>query len=49
MNGKNEQIKGKFHEAEGKLTGNIGTQVKGDAEQAIGRAREKAEKTKATI
>ena len=37
MNGKNEQVKGKFHEVEGKLTGNIGLQIKGEAEQQMER------------
>ena len=49
MNGKNEQVKGKFHEVEGKLTGNIGLQIKGEAEQQIGKVRQKAEKAKASI
>jgi len=49
MNGKNEQVKGKFHEVEGKLTGNIGLQIKGETEQQIGKVRQKAEKAKASI
>ena len=46
MNGKNEQVKGRFHEVAGKLTGNIGMQVKGKAEQEIGYVGEKVEKAK---
>jgi uncharacterized protein YjbJ (UPF0337 family) len=60
MDGKKEQVKGKVDEVAGKLTGNIGMQVKGKAEQAIGNMqetereidlnlREKAAKAKAAI
>ncbi len=49
MNGKEQQVKGKFHEVEGKLTGNIGMQVKGEIEQKIGNAREKQEKARASV
>lgn len=48
-NGKNQQIKGKFRELEGKMTFNLGQVVKGKAEQRVGKVREKWQKAKASI
>jgi uncharacterized protein YjbJ (UPF0337 family) len=49
MNGKNQQIKGKFRVLAGKLTLNEGQQIKGRAEQGIGKVREKMQKAKASV
>jgi uncharacterized protein YjbJ (UPF0337 family) len=49
MNDKNQQIKGKLRELEGKATFNMGQVIKGKAEQRIGKVREKVQKAKASI
>jgi len=49
MNGKNQQIKGKLRELEGRATLNMGQVIKGKAEQRVGKVREKWQKTKASI
>ena len=49
MNGKNQQIMGKFRELKGKLTFNMGQMIKGKYQQRIGKVREKWQKAKASI
>jgi uncharacterized protein YjbJ (UPF0337 family) len=49
MNGKNQQIKGKLRELEGRATMNMGQVIKGKYEQRIGKVREKWQKAKASI
>jgi uncharacterized protein YjbJ (UPF0337 family) len=49
MNGKNQQIKGKLRELEGRATLNMGQVIKGKYEQRIGKVREKWQKAKASI
>jgi uncharacterized protein YjbJ (UPF0337 family) len=49
MNGKNQQIRGKIRELQGKLTFNMGQVMRGKADQWIGKVREKWQKAKASI
>lgn len=49
MNGKNQQMKGKLRELEGRATLNMGQVIKGKYEQRIGKVREKWQKAKASI
>jgi uncharacterized protein YjbJ (UPF0337 family) len=49
MNGKNQQIRGKFRVLAGKLTFNMGEVIRGKADQQIGKVREKMQKAKASI
>jgi len=49
MRGKNQQIKVKLRELEGKATLNLGQEMTGKAEQRVGKVREKLEKAKASI
>ncbi|MGD0424651.1 MAG: CsbD family protein [Candidatus Bathyarchaeia archaeon] len=49
MNGKNQQIRGKFRELTGKMTFNVGRQIRGKYDQRIGKVREKWQKAKASI
>jgi uncharacterized protein YjbJ (UPF0337 family) len=49
MNGKNQQIRGRIRELQGKMTLNWGQQIKGKYQQQIGNVREKWQKAKASI
>jgi uncharacterized protein YjbJ (UPF0337 family) len=49
MNGKNQQIKGKFRELGGKLTFNFSQQIRGKYEQRVGKVREEWQKAMASI
>jgi uncharacterized protein YjbJ (UPF0337 family) len=49
MNGKNQQIRGKIRELQGKATLNLGQIIKGKYQQRVGKVREKWQKTKASI
>jgi uncharacterized protein YjbJ (UPF0337 family) len=49
MNGKNQQIIGKFRELTGKMTWNLGQVMRGKYDQRIGKVREKWQKAKASI
>jgi uncharacterized protein YjbJ (UPF0337 family) len=49
MNGKNQQIRGKFRELTGKMTWNVGRMMSGKYDQGVGKVREKWQKAKASI
>ncbi len=49
MNGKNQQIRGKIRELQGKATFNMGQMIKGKYQQRVGKVREKWQKAKASI
>jgi len=49
MNGKNQQIRGKFRVLAGKMTFNMGQVIRGKADQRVGKIREKMQKAKASI
>jgi uncharacterized protein YjbJ (UPF0337 family) len=49
MNGKNQQIRGKFRELTGKMTLNMGQVIRGKYDQRAGKVREKWQKAKASI
>jgi len=49
MNGKNQQIRGKFRELTGKMTWNVGRVMRGKYDQQIGKVHEKWQKAKASI
>jgi uncharacterized protein YjbJ (UPF0337 family) len=49
MNGKNQQIRGKIRELQGRATLNMGQIIKGKYQQRVGKVREKWQKAKASI